>query len=490
MRRSHLLLLPLLACASPLPQANKPTTTKAVPPRQEPTPWSAAVTLDKGAWAVAYQFDAERTALLFDASSNRPHHWLATESGTHIEDLEGLEALFFERPSATARFAIALDPLAAPGSPVPLLQFSDGSSAIHLGQFPVLTVGSRAEAEALHGNLGDWRGEQPTFEVALSTDQPMWLPDGSQATNSARIQVRGGGGYVYAGSIAPVELAAVTAIVDPGLPAWLQSRFAADITRVYDSHRNRWQHSAEKAMVLLAYGGDTLSEDDQKYSDSFRNMGYASGTQISMAIRGPAYREANPKALRDLLWFFAHEAAHQFQFQGGVRREAGADWMHEGAANTMALAVLYDMGLVDKSALERRYWKTHKQCVSELHDGPLRGKRGRAGYVCGDLFAQMTAASLPSDDLFSFWNAFRAVAQREDDGELTASRYFALLRARGASQAFVEQLEALIGTQVASPEAALAEAMKAAGLAPHFADDGGLSQMTFPAIITGELPTR
>jgi len=137
---------------------------------------------------------------------------------------------------------------------------------------------------------------------------------------------------------------------------------------------------------------------------------------------------------------------------------------------------------MNKSLIERRYWQTHRQCVQELADAPLQGKRGRAGYVCGDLIAQMTAAALPDHDLFAFWNGLRDAAKQRDQRKLIGNRYFALLREHGALSALVDSLQRLVTTRLEHPENALAEAMRASELDPRFAADGGLSTMLFPAI--------
>jgi hypothetical protein len=92
----------------------------------------------------------------------------------------------------------------------------------------------------LRGNLGEWRGEQPTVDVILSAEQPMLMADGQLVANGERIPVRGGGHYVYVGNIEPVRTDDVIAVIDPGLPDWLSSRFQSDITNVYRAHRQRW----------------------------------------------------------------------------------------------------------------------------------------------------------------------------------------------------------------------------------------------------------
>ena len=463
-------------CGSPPPKAPSKLT-----PKLQETGFSADVKQQRdGSWSVSYQFDRPRPALLFDSSGgDRSANWTPRNAqGTKVENLHGLDALLLDPPSSQAHFSV-LPPKAIVEGTQPFLVFSDGSVAIHLGQFPVLTVSSRAEAEALRGNLGKWSGEQPTVEVKLSAQEPMLMPDGVRAANGIGVPVRSGGGYVYVGNIEPVQTDDLVAVIDPGLPGWLSSRFYSDIANVYRVHKQRWGAQTKRATILLAFGGS-------ESGGSFQNKGYASGQQLSMAIRGKAYASENPEALQNLLWFFAHEAAHQFQFRDGVSREAGSDWISEGAANTMAVVVLHDLGMMNKGQLERRYWQTHRECTAELHDGPLQGKRGRSGYVCGDIIAAMSAASLPKHDLFGFWNTLRERAKQEDDGKLTAAGYFALLRELGADSSFVDSLEQLIGTRLEDPSGKLAEVMQASGLDPKFADDGGLSTLRFEAILSSK----
>ncbi len=97
----------------------------------------------------------------------------------------------------------------------------------------------------------------------------------------------------------------------------------------------------------------------------------------------------------------------------------------------------------------------------------------------------MTAASLPDHDLFAFWNAFREQAHGEDR-RLTSAGYFAVLRELGADPAFVDALVDLVRTPLDDAEAQLAKVMRASGLVPQFADDGGLVTMQFPAVMPSE----
>ena len=462
------LAIGLCSCGHRAP-SEKPSPKKLTTPKEQA--WTVHVEYqDDGPWDISYRFDGAHSALVFDSSNYRSTSWSSEVPGTRIENLHGLDVLLLEPESSQAQFSVM--PTSSTGrGPAPFLQFSDKSVAVHVAQFSLLTVSSREEAEALHGNLGKWHGTQPTLALTLTSKQMMLTPDGRWVSGVLQMPVRGGGGYIYLGNIKPVETDDVVAVVDPGLPDWLANRFHMDISRIYDAHRTRWGARTNRAMVLLAFGGT---------EGGLENRGFAAGSQLSMLIRGSAYASENEDALRTLLWFFAHEASHQFQFRGGFSREAGADWISEGSANTMAIAVLHDLGMMDKARMERRYWRTHRRCVTELQDGPLEGKRGEAGYVCGDLIAQMTAASLPDHDLFAFWNAFRKQANG-DTKRLTSEGYFAVLRERGADPAFVDSLVRLIRTPLDSAEAQLAEAMRASGLVPQFAADGGLVTMKFPA---------
>jgi hypothetical protein len=429
-----------------------------------------------GTWTVDYAFDHARAALVFDSSSQpRATYWTARTGGATIENLHGLDVLSLDPPAPGAHFTVRPSRQLAPDTQ-PFLRFSDGSVAIHLGQFTVLTVADRAAAEALNGSLRAWHGLQPTVELTVAAREPMLLPSGRRVTGEAHLPVRGGAGYVYVGNIEPVQTKDFVAVIDPGLPGWIATRFLGDLARIYAAHRVRWGDGAARAVILLAFGGTDGPEG------KYVNKGFAAGAQLSMMIRGRAYASEDPEALQDLLWFFAHEAAHQFQFRDGVALQPGSGWITEGAANTMATAVLHDLGILSKAVVERRYWKAHRQCLEDLGAGTLENRGGTAPYACGDLIAEMTAASLPDHDLFAFWNALRDEAKRSEHGKLTATRYFALLRARGASSAVVDLLEQLVETRLADPRRTLDDAMRASGLRPVFAGDGGLSTMWFPAL--------
>lgn len=487
-RTSHLKSVPMrpssclcvLMFAACFACAGSPTERRPEPQPSTPATAEVEATFEAkvrrvagDAWEVAYTFDQARVALLFDSVGGRTEAWSSATKGAQLRDFGGLDALVFAQPRRDARFRIDARKTNARGTQ-PFIRFSDGSQAINVGLFPVLTVQDAQEAEAINGDLSRWRGEQPVVRVVVEAEGRLVAPDASVHRDSVTLPVRGGGGYVYAGDIEPLQTDAFTAIIDPNLPSWLAARFPADLKDVYAASARRWGFAPHRASVLLAFGG---------VEGALSNRGYAAGAQIAMSIQGAPYAEANPEARNDLLWFFAHEAAHQFQFHGELRREPGADWITEGAANAMAVTVLYDLGLVDRAWMERLYWKTHRDCVAELHDGPLRGKRGRAGYVCGDLIAQMTAAALPDGDYYGFWRAYQAEA-RAGDMKLTHARYFDLLVRRGASKAIAAQLDALLTTRAEDPARELAAVMTASGLAPSFAPGGGLSSMRFPVQAT------
>ncbi len=223
-------------CGSQVPTAS--SSSPAASSRSE-NGFSARVAQQPdGSWSASYQFDRPRSALLFDSSGDyRTANWTPTKTqGIRIANLHGLDALLLDPPSSEVQFSVE-PPKGIVQGTQPFLIFSDGSVAIHLGQFPVLTVSSRAEAEALRGNLGKWHGEQPTVEVILSAEQPMLMANGQRAANGVRIPVRGGGNYVYVGNIQPVETDDFVAVIDPGLPNWLSSRFQSDITSVYRARK-------------------------------------------------------------------------------------------------------------------------------------------------------------------------------------------------------------------------------------------------------------
>lgn len=419
----------------------------------------AELALKNGQWTVTFRFSEEREAWLFDTSHGdyRTKHWRQAK-GARIEQHGGIDVLVLEPPATEASFVLDL-PAKIPDGPLPFLRFSDASTAVFSGQFALLTVENLEAAIELDGNLGRWRGQQPAVEVEVSSDAPMLIDHGVVREPTVVVARYGSGPYIYSGNLSVNN----GVLLDPALPTWLQESFVDDFERVQSALNRRWGSAAPQPTIMFSWdpgGGKVL------------NRGRAEGSQILMTVRGDAYLQpSTDDVLTDLLWFFAHELTHHHQFVDGKN---GPSWLIEGLADTVATAVLVDLKMTNRAALERRYWSVAEECENQMRRGPIDGARGRVAHVCGDLAGLMSASLLSDKDLGAAWQ------QAFERGEVTTESWLETLDARGASREGVEALRGFLQeTNTQEPMTAIEAAMRKSGLEPIVVN-GGLSSFVYP----------
>ena len=443
----------------------------------------------KGQWRIHYVFDSPHAALFFSRSSGnyREETWKPVTSGVTMERLDGFDAILMDEPMTEVEFTFTPYTNTVPKDYTPFIPFSDGGLAVYTGQFELLPETNRASIAALHGDIDQWKGEQPMFAVRVESDQPM-VHDGEVRKKEAVQVSRGDGTYIYLGDAAPVRGKDMTGIIDPGLPEWLKRRVEPELGSIFDANRALWGEGlGQKATVLFAFRGFGHS--------GFSNKGGAVNSLLALESSGDGLRYFRDDILIYFRWFFAHEIVHLFQNRNGVSTANRSDaWMTEGAANAMAISVLKKIGVADDEFALDKYGKAINDCIGYLGDGPLieAAQRGQfdAFYTCGDLVAQMTDAALANDDLFSFWNALLGRGAEADLQQYSTADYFDVLRERGASGSVVEQLRSLVYEQQGDPKKTLLNAMKTTGLAPRFDDNGELKEINLPGNGTIHLVIR
>lgn len=327
-------------------------------------------------------------------------------------------------------------------------QFTDGSVAIYTGHLAVRPAVAGCEDCAIR-----------RFRFVP--------PPGRHVVAGGRV-VRGAadwsdgdgeGAYVYIGSIAPIESEGLIAIVDPGLPSWLWEEARRALPRIFDEYSARLGvRLAERPLVLFNYtdGGGS---------------GYSSGGgvlpgQIQLRADGAAWKNRSDVALRHLLRFLAHEAAHLWN--GRLIRYEGSDdaWMHEGSAEALADRMLRNLGYLDGGGFDRRQTDAFNDCSRRLAGFPLRDAAKRNAfqlyYDCGNSLALFTEQSVASRDLFDFWKALIARVRASGRTAFDTSDYFATMAAAGASDESVERVREF--TERSSSPEALAGLLRASGV--------------------------
>lgn len=429
-------------------------------------------------WHVRFEFPEPQDALIFSRSSGdyRVSRWRALTPGVVLERVDGFDFVSSIEPRTAFEFSFTPYSVGIPKDYTPFIEFSDGGQAIYTGQFELVPVKDRQAVVDLNGDVRQWLGEQLPLNVVIRSNETMIL-DGQIYSGQVESTTHYGGTYVYVGSAEVQTGRDYVGVIDPGLPDWLGQRFEGDLARVFAAHRTRWgQGLPSAATVYFAFRGYD--------HPGFSNKGGASGLLLALEASGQDLKKFNERMLVYFYWFFAHEVAHLFQLRDGLEFSADSPWLHEGSANTMAIRVLDDMGVVSESYINGEYRRAYASCVKSLNNGSLydAGLRGEydAFYDCGDLIAQASDAAIPGRDIFHIWNTFLTEAAQVDQLQDAAVLYFETLKQMGASEAFVEQVKTIVETELGNPEAALQGLFNTAGLQISFDDKGEVSRFVLP----------
>jgi len=238
------------------------------------------------------------------------------------------------------------------------------------------------------------------------------------------------GTFVYFGKLAPIETQDVIAIVDPGLPRYLEQQFDDLLPKLFAYYREHTGYALNKRpVILITYH----PQEDFNPGDS----GEVLPDVIAFDFRSrKLWGARDAKNARMSFHLLAHEAAHLWN---GNRFESvegdAAPWMHEGGADAFAWAAARDFGVLDEDALRAEVELNLNRCLNKL--APLGVSLQDAfkqsvyelAYSCGSVMNFAAGTELHDrGGLFALWRAL--FGQAEKSGErYDVGQYFATLRA-------------------------------------------------------------
>ncbi|MEO0607092.1 MAG: hypothetical protein AAFY82_02595 [Pseudomonadota bacterium] len=437
-----------------------------------------ATEIDANTWRVDFHLPSPQRSVFFSRSNGdyRRSTWTPIGTAPDLERVDGFDALFFDEATDTFSYEFAPRTDYIQGDYTPFLEFSDGGKAVYLGQFELLSIASRADLEALAGELRNWQGVQWSFGVRIKSDRPLMV-QGARFEGELDQIATGGGTYVYVGDGAVIEGGSFIGVVDNELPAHILKTFNQDIADVFAAYEARWGFALpSKATIYYAFGGYNAPGTSHAGSVIGKDL-------VVLQSEGAGLREPNPDDRTRALWFFAHEGAHMFQNTVRQNQTRGEDtWIHEGSANSMANSVIRALPGMGDGFVMQEYRTAFEQCLEALAVGSLvtahMDGRFAAHYSCGQIFNAAADAALPDHDLFGFWKAYSA--QLEDDTPSPAETYFETLEALGADPAVPALIRELAYQDQSDPRPHLIELMSVSGLAPAFDEAGVLVALRVP----------
>jgi hypothetical protein len=335
-------------------------------------------------WRVDYAFDRPVGAVVFGppAAGYRERAWRPLSSGVRLALVSGREALVADEPVRALSVEVGRHTAYAADQYAPQVPFSNGGAALYLGFF-----GGSAEVD------GAERPLDVRFQVQGREGDHVVAPEGPA-------------GYAYVGPRAPAVVNGARLVVDPGAPPWLRAAFDHAARAAAGAFAERLGALAEPPLVLI--GAGTLDG-----VGGVEIKGGVVGGQVVYLVEGRGLRTESAAARVLVERLVAHELAHVWQDAarpGGF--DANAPWVHEGAAEAMALHALQASGLWTEAEAESYAARAAERCEASTAGRPL------AEAVRGGAYDAVTTCGLGlfwggDEEPFSTWLAWMGGKGRE-----------------------------------------------------------------------------
>lgn len=414
------LLLAVIWPASAFSQATDEPARVLVDVTRADDVWTATFSLpsDQNIWAF------ERSSLTYrEGVSWRPDSWRILTPGITMERIGDFDALVANEGTIPREVVVEFTPVAfnlqADYDPAVIL--SNGSLALFSGHFALFPVADRAALAALQAPL-----DQPV-RVTMHDDGAQVIYRGQQWDN---VNLEGSG-YVVFGEVDLVEAEHVTAIIDPGLPAWLAEELGSFTTATFDRYTQLLgPHRAEKPSLMASWVGPT--------PEVISLGGSVTPDMVTMVFEGIGLVEREAQALERAQWFIAHEAAHFWLGQSIAYDSMDQMWITEGGADLLALRLQGDLARGNPAIApidaDASLAADAERCAGFLPNGPLKDARRRqehdAYYACGVLIALAVeqAGKDRGEDYFTF---LAGLIEDNPDKEVTRAEWLSAATAFG-----------------------------------------------------------
>ena len=431
MNKAALLICVLLAgCASRAP-ASPASFNPARPP--EAARDALVLTPDAdGTWTAQYAFAEVGTEWVFPRSRGdyRTSTWTSLSEGASIVREDGVDRIRLAEPGREVRFRFT--PTTGPLDRTydPALVFTDGSVALYLDQFSVVPLDRALDAIATPAPTpGDLSVTRPCLDVTFGTESRV-VAGGTITQGPYRLEpfCEPAPDYVYVGDIPLTRGAAVTGVIDPGLPDWLRNDLEPRLAATFDELSRRFGDPLEATpAVLLSFGSDPIEGLSQ-------TGGFLPGL-LAFSLSGTAFDAPNERLSRYLDWFLAHEGTHVFQFRDG-QDPSRAPWLYEGHASAMAYDVVADIGGASSEWAAEEIAAEDGVCDGAITGVTLAQALADQPYACG----QRVWRALVSGQGARYAPLWDAMLESAGDEPLTPEHLAAALSvARG--QALLRALE-------------------------------------------------
>ncbi len=208
------------------------------------------------------------------------------------------------------------------------------------------------------------------------------------------------------GKSGPYDGNKLSLVFDESLPDWIKVSSTEITQQVYPWLEEAFAHPLELNPTLFMTINQSSNEQDAAQTKGFIFSGDALPGQIMVTLTGQAWQTPSNAGHDILKRSITHEIVHLWQTQIRPSLEQGKDrvpsWIHEGAADAIAVEALMGVGLWDEFDGTSFYNETHATCVSAIAGQTIRelSAKGniKAVYACGHILA-LLAVSGPINEI-------------------------------------------------------------------------------------------
>jgi len=430
-------------------------------------------------WRVQYDFKEPQLAMFFWRSLGdyRTSTWTVLSKDTHLERLNGLDAIWFDQPRKTAEFSLIPYTQGIRAEYTPFLKFSNGGLGVFTGQFEVALMSDKQQIIALNGRASAWEELPISKEIEIHSGQKL-ISDGKVNRISISNDFSSGAKYIYVGEADVSENDHYIGIIDGNTPAWVLEQLSSIVPTVFDTLSELYQQTnSQKFELLYAFKG---------FEPSGRHTGggVIGGNSMVLESSGSMFSIENPLAIQQLRRVLTHESAHLFQFSQASVANRSSSWIHEGGAEAATMFVLTRAGFLSNAELLSEVQTAFNACSDYIANHSLTKSiqnKSQAHYHCGHLIAYITDSALSEHSYFEFW--LMLVDQAEVIGQgkrYSAATYFDVMLALNADESIVESLKKMTQQPIESSKKFISTLMLKSGVKATFSEQFELTRFELP----------
>ncbi len=345
-----------------------------------------------GTWQVSYQADRGFETLKFARQRYklRSQSWKVLSEGVRIENTGSYERVISNKP--LEKFEIEFSgrqPGIANDYPI-VSHYSDGAAVLYTGHL-LLEVADCSGCKVNH-----------SFEYIPSQGDIVITEE-----NEGQI-----GDFVYFGDGVVTEFESFRAVIDRGLPDWIQRQIERSLPNFVNLYKEKLGFTLNRKPLVFAAFDKGLAVREEGY------VGGVIGSHMQLVLVGTKWAEPDSVRYEKFAHLIAHEVFHLWNVSMFLAPDRiGGSWLHEGGADAVADFALYQLGYYGIDRYSQIQTERLNKCMLGLSmkSLPKSDERGyyKNFYECGAVMNHLLAQKFaPEYTLFDFWRSLFLAAEK------------------------------------------------------------------------------